>query len=111
MVDFGITTDAGAIDNLIAGPVKTFACLLDSAATAAKGQVLEFDTTGKNFVNYTSGSAKPPYVVCAEDVTLTADTRVLCIVSGDVTKTELDATAQADGEIEAALLKSGIRPL
>lgn len=107
----GVTSETQSYDELIAGEVKTFMCLVDSAATAAVGQVLEFDATGNNFVNYTSGSAKNAYVVCAEAKTLTADTRVLCIVSGEVRLGSLDATAQADDEIEGALLGSGIIPL
>ena len=107
----GIDSQSQSYAELAAGDVELFYCLVDSAATAAVGQVLEFDATGNNFVDFTSGSAKNAYVVCAEAVTLSADTRVKCIVAGKVRLLKLDATAQADAEIEAALLGSGIIPV
>jgi len=107
----GVTSETQSYDELAAGEVKVFYCEVDSAATAAVGQVLEFDTTGNNYVDYTSGSAKQSYVVCAEAKTLSGDTRVKCIVGGEVRLDNLDATAQADDEIECALLGCGIRPL
>ena len=48
------------------------------------------------------------YAVVAENKTLGGDTKVSCVVAGRVRKAALDATAQADAEIETALLKSGI---
>ena len=101
-----------AYDELVAGQARQQRLLVDSAATAAVGQVLQWDASGNNFVDYTNGAAAICYAVCAEDLTLSADTRVLCLVSGsDVRKDKLDSTAQADDEIEAALLSSGIRPI
>lgn len=107
----GITSESQTYDELVAGPVQEFYGTIDAAATCAIGQVLEFDTTGNNWINYTSGSAKPAYAVCAEAKTLSADTRCRMIVGGCVRKDKLDSTAQADAEIEGALIGSGIIPL
>lgn len=107
----GISSQSQAYDELAAGEVRLFHCLVDSAATAVIGQVFQWDASGNNFQDYTSAATKVAYVVCAEAKTLSADTRVLCIVWGDVRLDKLDATSQADDEIEAALLQNGIRPL
>jgi len=106
----GITNINQSVDELKAGPVKTAHLLLDAAATAALGQVIQFNTTENNYDDYTAGSTAQHYAVVAEAKTLAADTRVLCIVQGEVKLNKLDSTAQADDEIEAALLKSGIIP-
>jgi len=83
-----------------------------SQGALAVGQVLEFNTTTNDFVAYTSGSAANAYAVLGEAAADSASQqRVLAIVRGDVRKDKLDATAQADAEIEGALLGSGIRPL
>jgi len=107
----GIDSQSQSYAELSAGAVSLFYALVDSAATAAVGQVLQFDTSGNNYVNFTSTCTAQSYIVCAEAKTLTADTRVKCIVGGYVRKDKLDSTAQADPEIEAALLKCGIFPL
>lgn len=109
--EYGVTTQSATLQQLMAGECEVFPMLLDSTATAALGQVLQYDTTGDNYINYTSSMASASYVVCAEAVTLSADTRVACIVKGRVRKTQLDATAQADAEIDVALVKSGIIPV
>lgn len=109
--EYGVTTQSATLQQLIAGPVEIFPMLVDSAATAAVGQVLQYDATGNNYVDYTSSNAALSYVVCAEAVTLGGDTRVACIVQGRVRKTQLDATAQADAEIDSALVKHGIIPV
>jgi hypothetical protein len=108
-MSLGVSTSTAAADNLAAGPVKTMTLALDSTVgTAVRGQVLEFDTSGDNWVKYTSGSAKKCAVLW-ENVVLTADGYALCAVTGsEVNRNDLDATAKADGEIVAALLGSGI---
>ena len=109
--EYGVSSQSATLQQLMAGPCEVFPMLVDSAATAAVGQVLQYDATGDNYINYTSSNAALSYVVCTEAVTLGGDTRVLCIVSGRVRKTQLDATAQADAEIDSALVKSGIIPV
>lgn len=110
MVDFGVSSETDTADNLVAGDKKKIPLLVDAAVgTKVRGQVVEFDTTGNNFQAYTSGSAKPAYAVLAEAIAISADTYCLCYVTGsELNKNALDATAQADAEIEAALLGSGI---
>jgi len=107
----GITPETGTQDNIAAGEVKTLAVLVKAAEGAiAIGQVLAFDNVSNAFIKYVSGSAAPAYAVAIEAVTVTAAARVMAIVKGAVTLGELDATAQADPEIEGALLGSGIIP-
>lgn len=113
MVDYGITSESQAYNELIAGRVETHAVDVKASEGAlAVGQVLEFDTTSNKFQKYTSGSTKPAYAVVAEAETIgAAGGRVVAIVQGRVNKNKLDATAQADAEIEGALLGSGIIPV
>lgn len=109
--EYGVTSQSEDLQQLIRGPVEMHSVLVDSAATAAIGQVLQYDATGDNYVDYTSSMAAAHYVVCAENKTLGGDTQVMCIICGRVCKTKLDATAQADAEIGTALLKHGIIPV
>lgn len=106
--EYGLTTQSASLRQLIAGPVEYRSLLLDAAATAAVGQVVQYNTTNNNYDDFTSDVTAEHYAVVAEAKTLAADTMVSCIVSGRVRKAALDATAQADDEIETALLKSGI---
>lgn len=110
----GIDSQAQTYEELIAGDVEVFYCLLDTAATAAVGQVLKYDQAAYNFVDATDivpGANGTPVVVCAEAKTLSADTRVKCIVRGRVRKDKLDTASQAFNHIEALLLNSGIIPV
>ncbi len=108
MATLGVTSESQAFDNLVVRDVKYASLLVDSAATCAKGQVLQWDASANNFVDFTSTADATLYVVCAEDKTLSGDTQCLCIVAGEVRMSELDATAQADAEIIPALLKGNI---
>jgi hypothetical protein len=112
MTDYGITSESASVNNLIAGEVKTMAVDIKASEGAlAIGQVLAFDTSSNKFIKYVSGSTAPAYAVCAEEITIGAGGgRALAIVRGEVNKGALDATAQADPEIEGALLGSGIIP-
>ena len=107
--EYGITTNTAAVNDLIIQDVRYMTLTLDAAATAAVGQVVQYNTTEDNYDDYTSGMAATHYAVVAEAQTLSGDTAITCIVAGEVRKTQLDATAQADAEIEVALLTSGIR--
>ena len=110
--ELGITTQSdGALAQLVAGECVIHPLLLDAAVTCAVGQVVQYNTTNDNWDDYTSSMAAALYAVVAENKTLSGDTNVLCIVKGKVRKTALDATAQADAEIDIALLKSGIIPV
>lgn len=112
MASLGITTETEAGDNLIAGANYVAIPLpLDSTVgTAAKGQVLAWDGTGHNWIKYASGYAAHAYAILLEAVALSADGAALCLVKGEVNLRSLDATAQADDDIVAALLSSGIIP-
>ncbi len=108
-----MTTETQAYNELVAGPVKIMDLLCEGSGTVAYtiGQVLEFDSaTNHNFKKYVSGCAAHAYAVVAATTTLTADGYISCIVSGEVNFYKLDATAQADVDIVAALLKAGIIP-
>lgn len=112
MSTFGI--DAGsapptAQSDLIAGSVQITLLPLDSLATKAVGQVLVYDSSANNWVNYASGVNGDAYAVCFEASDSVADASFLCITKGDVDKSKLDATSKADADIEAALLSSGMR--
>lgn len=109
--EYGVSAQSEDLEQLIRGECEIHSVLVDSAATAAVGQVLQYDASGDNYVDYTSSMAAAHYVVCAEAKTLSGDTKVACIISGRVAKAKLDATAQADAEIETALLKHGIIPV
>jgi hypothetical protein len=110
MSDYGIDSESAAIRNLIAGGVKTKSVAVKASEGAlTAGQVLEFSADDDAFKKYVSGSAANAYAVVAEPVTIgAAGGYAVCIVQGSVNKSALDATAQADAEIEAALLGSGI---
>ena len=110
--EYGVSSQTETLDQLMAGPCEVFPLLVDAAATAAIGQVLQYDATGNNYVNYTSSNAALSYVVCTEARDISGgDALVGCIVQGRVRKTALDATAQADAEIDSALVKHGIIPV
>lgn len=110
MANLGITSESQSFNNLVVRDAVYASLLLDAAATCAVGQVVQYDTTANNFVDFTSDVTAELYAVVAETKTLSADTQCLCIVKGEVRKSELDATAQADAEIDVALIKSGIIP-
>ena len=107
----GLTSESQSYIELIAGAVKEFYCLVDSLATVAVGQVFQWDAGGNNFIDYTSGSGANAYAICAEAKTIGTDTRVRCIVCGEINKNALNDVAQLDPEIEAALLRMCIIPL
>ena len=109
--ELGLTTETPTLQQLKVADCVEHYLLADAAATVAVGQVLQYNTTEDNWDDYTSGMAAALYVVCAEAKTISADTLVRCIVKGSVRKTALDATAQADDEIDVALIKSGIIPV
>ena len=107
--EFGmIEESAPALKQLAFQDAVYQSLLLDAAATAAVGQVVQYNTTEDNWDDYTSGMAASVYAVVAEDKTLSGDTKVSCVVKGQVRLAKLDATAQADAEILIALQKSGI---
>lgn len=108
----GITSESASLDNLYAGQVKTLAVDLKASAGAiAIGQVLQFNTSPDAFEKFSSGSGANAYCVAAEAKDNSASAqKILAVVQGEVNKGALDATAQADGEIVAALLGSGIIP-
>lgn len=113
-MESGITSEAQAYEELVAGEVDIAYLTADAtngvtAGTTVVGQVFEYEPTGHNYINKTTaGVGKPPYVVCAEAKAITVDTAVKCIVRGKVNLNKLDATSQADADIKAALLMSGI---
>lgn len=121
------TTYQSLSSQLLRGDNVVMPLLLDAAATAAIGQVLQYDRTAHNWVDYTgiktdveltdSGTdtvdapiPNGPFAVCFETKTLSGDTAVLCVVKGHVLASLLDATSLADDDYEAALLSSGIIP-
>lgn len=106
--EFGVTSESQALQNLIVSDPRYMHLKLDAAATAAVGQVIQYNTTEDNWDDYTAGMAAEQYAIVAETKTISGDTFVSCLVKGEVRKAALDATAQADAEIEVALLKSGI---
>lgn len=110
--ELGVTIQSdGALKQLVAGDAIEHFLELDAAATCAVGQVIQYNTTEDNWDDYTSGMAASLYAVVAEAKTLSGDTFCRCIVKGKVRKSKLDSTAQADAEIDVALLKSGIVPV
>jgi hypothetical protein len=108
MASFGVTEESQAFENLVVKDGVYNSLLLDSTATCAIGQVVQYDQSANNFVNYTSADGATQYAVVAEAKSLSGDTQCLCLVRGEVRLSELDSTAQADAEIVVALNKSGI---
>jgi len=108
--EYGLTTQSDTLDQLIVQNCILHPLLIDAAVTVAKGQVVQYNTTNDNWDAYTSGMAASLYAVIAETRTIGADALCMCIVSGIVRKSALDATAKADAEIDIALIKSGIIP-
>jgi hypothetical protein len=108
--EYGLTTQSDTLNQLIIQDCIIHPLLIDSLVTVAHGQVVQYNTTNDNWDAYTSGMAASLYAVIAEARTIGADALCQCIVSGVVRKSALDATAQADAEIDVALLKSGIVP-
>lgn len=112
----GLTTQATqALHQLKAGPVLTAALTVASGATPSIGQVLKYDTTDHKWEDFSAFSAGDILAIFADTLVhdtdgtaLSADTVCGCIVWGEVNKTALDATAQADDDIEAALIENGI---
>lgn len=111
MSDFGLDTVSPASPGAQAGAVQEHYLLLDSAATAAVGQVVQYDSAAHNWVDFTAYSASGKYAVCNEAKTLSVDTACRCIIAGPVYLSLLDATAQADADIEAGLISNGIIPV
>lgn len=110
--ELGITTQSdGALQQLKVRECIEHYLLIDALVPVVVGQVVQYNTTNDNFDAYTSGMAASLYAVIAEAKTIGADTLCRCIVSGIVRKTALDATAQADAEIDVALIKCGIIPV
>ncbi len=109
MVDYGVTSETDVADNLVAGDLKKRPVPVDAGVgTASRGQVLQWDSDGDNWVAYTAGSAGI-YVVLAEDIVITVDTVAEAYVTGsDLNLSSMDQTAQDDAEIIPALLSSGI---
>lgn len=99
-----------AAGSLELGPCETKSLLVDAAATPTVGQVLQYDATAENWVDFTAYSASGEYAIYndPDTDTLAEDTACTCIVAGTVNLAALDATAQADTDIEAALLGSDI---
>ncbi len=108
MATLGYTSETQSFNNLMVRDCVENSMLVDSAATCAVGQVLQYDQSANNWVNYTSADGATQYCVCNEAKSLSGDTQCRCIVRGEVRLEELDATAQADAEIVVALNKSGI---
>lgn len=108
--EYGITTQSDTLNQLIIQDCIIHPLLIDVLVPVVPGQVVQYNTTNDNWDAYTSGMAASLYAVIAETRTIAADALCQCIVSGVVRKSALDATAQADAEIDIALLKSGIVP-
>lgn len=108
MSDFGVDTTSLAANGAQAGEVIEGYLYVDSAATCAIGQVLAYDATAHNWVDFTAYAAAGIYAVCNEAKTLSGDTYCRCILRGEVFLSKLDATAQADSDIKAGLLRNGI---
>lgn len=108
--EYGLTTQSDTLNQLIIQDCIIHPLLIDAAVTVAHGQVVQYNTTNDNWDAYTSGMAASLYAVIAETRTIGADALCQCIVKGIVRKSALDATAQADAEIDIALVKSGIIP-
>lgn len=112
MSTWGIDSVSNALKEVAAGgEFEVMPLKLDEDATAAIGQVLQYNASEHNFVNRTTGVTSGPYAVCLEAKTLTADTFCVCLVEGDVNLKALDATSQAEADIVGALLSQGIRVL
>lgn len=110
--EYGLTTESdGALQQLKVRDCIEHYLLIDALVPVVVGQVVQYNTTNDNFDAYTSGMAASLYAVIAEAKTIGADTLCRCIVKGSVRKTALDATAQADAEIDVALIKCGIVPV
>lgn len=108
--EYGLTTQSDTLNQLVVEDCIYHPLLIDSAVTVAIGQVVQYNTTNDNWDAYTSGMTASLYAVIAETRTIGADALCMCIVSGKVRKSALDATAKADAEIDIALIKSGIIP-
>jgi len=106
----GLTNASDTVNTLITGGIKVLPVLCDTNVSGLEsGQVLQWDGTGHNFQAYTSGCAKQAYAVLLEDAgTIATDSHRTAIVAGEVNLSALDSTAQADSDIIAALLGSGI---
>ena len=106
--EYGISSETDTLQQLIVEDCSLNNLLIDAAVPCVVGQVVQYNVTNDNYDAYTSGMAATHYAVIAEDKTLSGDTLCACIISGKVRKVKLDATAQADAEINTALSKHGI---
>jgi hypothetical protein len=110
--ELGVTIqNDGALRQLVAGECIEHFLKIDELVPVVVGQVVQYNTTEDNFDAYTSGMAATMYAVIAEDKTIAADTVCRCIVKGKVRKKKLDSVAQADLEIDVALIKCGNIPV
>lgn len=98
-----LNLEAGGGIERLALPIKA------SEGAIARGQVLEYDDTAHAWKKYTSGHTGK-YAIAYEAGTITDSVNLLCIIKGQVNVLALDATAQADPDIDAALLGSGLIP-
>lgn len=109
--EYGISSETDTLQQLIIDGCVMGNLLIDAACPVVVGQVVQYNTTNDNWDAYTSGMAATMYAVIAEAKTIGSDTVCSCIIQGRVRKVKLDATAQADAEIDVALMKHGIVPV
>jgi len=112
----GVRTDVtGAYYDLIAGPVETQTVSLKIGATPTIGQLYVYDASTQSYADFSAFSAGNILCIMADQVlndpdgvVLTAAENCTVIVKGYVRLSKLDATAQADVDIVAALQENGI---
>ncbi len=107
------------VDTVAAGPVVTSLLLMDATVPKLKGQVLKYDSTGKNWAPFTSWTAGDIMAIFYDDnlhvdagTVLGADTYAIAIVGGEVNRYCLDATSlaadAANADFEAGMRQNGI---
>lgn len=99
------------------GPVDTETLPIAAGVDPALGQVVEYDKANDNWKAFTVYADSGKYAIFFDrnladpGNALGAPTDAVCIIGGQVNLAALDATAQADGDIKAGLLGSGITPV
>jgi len=109
MSEYGVDTNAVSVPNVISGHqnLVTRALMLDAGATAALGQVVQYDGGANKYADATDATGIH-YGVVIEAKTLSGDAPVMCVIQGKVFKNALDSVTKANPDMIAKLLAQGI---
>ena len=116
VTNLGMTQRSTAsMSDLVAGGIETKSVTIDAAATFAVGQVLKYVSGDDNWIDFVAFNAGDILAIFYDSIlngtAPGVDTPATVIIAGRVNLNALDATAQADANIHAALVENNINAI